>query len=332
MGASASITITSISNLSRNSQGNQSSTGASEDEATLIHVPQISPTGLAADIILPGPIYRKINKPLVEKCKQSWLRIASTSNSLEGNAEGVERGFAAFCGVFFFYMEELDVDNVVLIKFQPRPSSFCVDRDALLLRVVNFVLSIPSDNFKVKSKIRALGRAHARVGIVEKHFEMFTKALLKSIANRLGPLCTTETIGAWLDLMSFATHQLTFDKINFKPHHNTGLDEEDEDPRKEMDLSAESMKKYESMISESPIIKARKVDSQAPTPTSVEDTASPTELARVGVERTNTGETVNGVGFESGDEMVVSDRKEVTPQMARMVLEGNTEPENCGPI
>jgi hemoglobin-like flavoprotein len=294
MGAAGSISLSSVSNLSKHS-----SAGPSEYEEGLVLMSPISPTGLASDIVLPGPVYRRITKPLVDKCKQSWLKVAS--NSADG--VGIEKGFAAFCGVFFFYMDELDVDNDVLIKFQPRPSSFCVDRDALLLRVINFILSIPSDNFKVKSKIRALGRAHARVGIVEKHFEMFTKALLKSVAIRLGPLVTTEIIGAWLDVLSFAVHQLTFDKINFKTHHNT---DKEGDFGKDIEIPAEAIKKYEELTGTN-------------TPGTV-DGDGETESKGTG----DNGGSNND--FDDGTAMF-AETKEITPQFARSVLE-TTEEEN----
>jgi hemoglobin-like flavoprotein len=163
-----------------------------------------------------GYVYGPIDTSLMALCEKSWLKVALNVSAAQKSQK--DHGLMAFCYAFFGNVVAVDPENEFLALFSPRVKSTHYSREALLLRVIKYILSVPNDSFKVKSKIRSLGRAHARNGIVEKHFAIFNQALLMAIAERLEGYATYEVMKCWHDLLSFVTHQLTFDKIQFRPH------------------------------------------------------------------------------------------------------------------
>jgi hemoglobin-like flavoprotein len=160
--------------------------------------------------------YGRISRELVRTCESSWLKIVSIHNS--GRPNGLDKmNIHIFFEEFFKRFEEIDVDGECVHQFVVHPRSYIPNRSALLLRLIKYVLSVPSDSFKVKSKLRALGRAHARRGINENHFRVFSQALVVTLIYALGSAATSKVISAWVELLSFILHQMCFDKVYFIP-------------------------------------------------------------------------------------------------------------------
>jgi hemoglobin-like flavoprotein len=208
MGASASILVSSSSLLI-----------SQRSKAEFESLPML--LGPGVDL---SSSYGPITPQLVQICERSWLRVALNNTMSDRPHSQRDQGLMAFCYSFFSNVTSLDPENEVVVLLQPKRTSHYYSREALLLRIVKYILSVPGESFKVKSKIRSLGRAHARRGIVEKHFLLFNKALLISLAERLEWQATYEVMKAWNDLIAFVTHQLTFDKVFFRSHHTVDAD------------------------------------------------------------------------------------------------------------
>lgn len=153
--------------------------------------------------------FRAITESLREDCEFTWAYIES-----EMNAGGV----GEFCRLFFVNLNDLDVNRDVVEKFKPRTNSSILSRNHLLVRVIRFLLTIDSEKFKVKARIRQLGRNHATRGIVEHHFIAFAQALQFALIATLGSMMTPELVASWASLLNFVVEQLSFDKVVLVSH------------------------------------------------------------------------------------------------------------------
>jgi hemoglobin-like flavoprotein len=92
-----------------------------------------------------------------------------------------------------FYRRLFELDPNLRLLFRgdlDRQASMLAE--ALALGVLQLV-----DEQKVSGHIRALGARHARYGVVERHYELFGRALLDALAERLGDDFTPEIGAAW---------------------------------------------------------------------------------------------------------------------------------------
>jgi hemoglobin-like flavoprotein len=168
---------------------------------------------VASDAVTPGHFtYGDISKTTVKLCESSWIKIVSGSIANHQRCK-----IHVFFDTFFRYFQKADVNKDCVDKFQVHPKSYIPNRDALLLRVMKYLLSVPNDSFKVKTKLRSLGRAHARYGIEEKHFRVFAQALMMTLIECMGRSASYSVVKAWSELLSFVLHQMSFDKVFFIP-------------------------------------------------------------------------------------------------------------------
>jgi hemoglobin-like flavoprotein len=160
----------------------------------------------------------KLDKAMVKTCEAAWQKIASTTQYAPGTRL---IALFAFCETFFTTMTDLDADEVVVPLFKPRSVSSLPHRNALLLKIVRYMLSIPNDKFSSKSKIRKLGRAHARRQIRERHFKVFAEAFMRSLVSVGGKLLKDETKRYWCQLLNFFVNELAFENVSFMSHRST---------------------------------------------------------------------------------------------------------------
>lgn len=128
-------------------------------------------------------------------------------------------GLEVFCEIFLSHLATIDTSNSVINAFRPRRrGSRNISRTLLLGSVVRFLLSIDSESRGVKQKLRALGRAHARINIWQSEFDLFCAAFLETLLFFPAARATSEVFEAWASLLRFAIDQMCFDRINFKDH------------------------------------------------------------------------------------------------------------------
>jgi hemoglobin-like flavoprotein len=158
-----------------------------------------------------------IDKSFMRVCELSWKLIA-TNNAAQSRNDQANLGIFAFCDRFFIHMEELDIDLIATHKFKPRSISRCPSRNALLLKIIKYMLSLPSDRFSSKAKVRRLGRAHATRGIREPQFKIFAEAFMRSFCEVLGPQLKPDMQRSWGLLLAFFVRELSFENVQFVPH------------------------------------------------------------------------------------------------------------------
>lgn len=210
MGAASSF----ITLSDKSARSNKSSTGVISDKTGSDRSQGSNPnTARYTAVALPSSV---ISISLLDTCILSWEVIEPPSKKLDRESKVI-----SFCQSFFQILDTLDLDQEVRDKFRPRRQSAILTRSGLLIRIVKYMLSVPNDSFKVKAKIRALGRSHSTRGIIEKHFLVFSDVLLLSLAESLHVSSDDPVILSWKLLLQFFIEQLTFDKVIYVSHHTT---------------------------------------------------------------------------------------------------------------
>ena len=161
-----------------------------------------------------------IDKSVVLLCKKLWEAVKiNFSGNLLGNRVD---GYYQFCSIFFDqFKESLDTQDHYA-RFQPGIRSRITSRAQLLQNIVKYMLSAPDDSFPVKSKIRAMGRAHARRGISEEHFKAFNQSFMLTLLIVFEGEEGSDMVDkfqAWGRLLQFMFEQLTFEKVVFVSHN-----------------------------------------------------------------------------------------------------------------
>lgn len=156
--------------------------------------------------ILPATFrYGRITAETVGKCKKVVTHLFSPY--MLHREDG-------FFGTFWRLLRLMDVDGDVSAKLEPATGSSIPEKNRVVLRILEYLTSIPSDKFAVKRKIRSLGINHARAGIGERHMRLVGDVLLKSIASTFGTCysrSTSKILSHWADLILFTIHQMTCD-------------------------------------------------------------------------------------------------------------------------
>jgi hemoglobin-like flavoprotein len=160
----------------------------------------------------------RVDRALVRICENTWQKIASSTKMAPGTQT---IGLFAFCDCFFMHMMSLDDEDVVIPKFQPRSISSLPSRNALLLKIVRYMLSVPNDKFSSKSKIRRLGRAHATRNIRELHFKCFAEAFMRTLVSMGGRSLRSDAKRSWATLLGFFVTELSFENVSFASHNSS---------------------------------------------------------------------------------------------------------------
>ena len=168
-----------------------------------------------------------IDASVVFRCKKMWEAVKTNfaSNQFGNRLDGVHQ----FCSIFFDQLKTNYDDKEFYDRFSPGSRSRIPNRSVLLQNIVKYMISAPDDSFPVKSKIRAMGRAHARRGITEEHFKAFNQCFMMTlliIFEGEENSDQVEKFQSWGRLLQFMFEQLTFEKVVFVSHNfsNSNMD------------------------------------------------------------------------------------------------------------
>ena len=98
-------------------------------------------------------------------------------------------------------------------------------KGAILVRIVNFLISIEEDNDSTQYRLYQLGKSHSYKGIRPWQYAIFVQTLLLTISSRLGTEASHEIMEAWVNMLSFVLrsmlppaigHQVVETEINVK--------------------------------------------------------------------------------------------------------------------
>jgi hypothetical protein len=117
-----------------------------------------------------------------------------------------------FFVLFWAQLASADVENEISPRFEPtaasllNPSVKIPDKNVILVRLLKFFTSCSPQKFVNRS--RRLGRAHARIGIEERHLQTFGESLVRSLAYTLGSEASNSIMSMWADLIMFTIQQM----------------------------------------------------------------------------------------------------------------------------
>lgn len=162
-----------------------------------------------------------ININTLSCCYNSWEEMKQQPNN---------RSNIIFCNVFFDIMFTKNPATFILLT--PKPiiaeihSRRSKDKSTLLLRIIDYILTLCDCSMNTKHSLRAMGRSHLRVGIGQEHMSAFKDTFLEAfhIINKGNWFISREMI-AWNMLLSFVVEQMCFEKIVFFRISNTKSDE-----------------------------------------------------------------------------------------------------------
>ena len=168
-----------------------------------------------------GNIKPKFNSGVARACKRSWDKIVNQQTTETCD------GLMMICIRFFdrFHAE----DSQVCDLFQPRTRSqhLGLVRCEMLVRMINFILSLQDDSFATKKIIRKIGRSHALAHIGRKEITIFNNVLLAIIASALeNQLSSASSTSAWSILLEFVADEMCADNVALIAHDGS-LDNND---------------------------------------------------------------------------------------------------------
>ena len=161
-----------------------------------------------------------ININTLSCCYNSWEEMKQQPNN---------RSNIIFCNVFFDIMFTKNPATFILLT--PKPiSRRSKDKSTLLLRIIDYILTLCDCSMNTKHSLRAIGRSHLRVGIGQEHMSAFKDIFLEAfnIINKGNWFISREMI-AWNMLLSFVVEQMCFEKIVFFRISNTKSDEKSDE-------------------------------------------------------------------------------------------------------
>lgn len=145
------------------------------------------------------PLCPQINRSVFDLCESSWLLINAV------DCDGV-CGLTKFYSSFYDHLESLDTNGrfiSVLTQNVGSSDDVVAAKGAIVIRIVNYMLSIKSKGKRDKMSLQMLGKAHSLRGIRPWQYSMFLEVMLHTIAERLGREATHDTMRAWVNLSAY---------------------------------------------------------------------------------------------------------------------------------
>lgn len=177
-----------------------------------------------------------ISGATIDSCRACWVNILRNRSGTENSSIFL----AEIDSVFSKMLQKVDVDGIVspmlvpalkkplmpVVNSSPKSSRrFAKYRTFgnVFVMIVNHILYINDDSFKTKAKLRALGRAHARIGILLYHYVILNEAIVQSMMELAGKLyCTFCGVAkCWTELLNFVTQEMSYEKVFFVDHRDT---------------------------------------------------------------------------------------------------------------
>ena len=127
-------------------------------------------------------------------------------------------GRTPLCEVFFRNLMTVDSEACALQCPRTRGSRCGNTPASLFVHIVHFMLKLSDASWRVKKRLRALGRKHVLYGIQKKHAESFSEAFLMTISQLEHKSRDSDTLRCWSSLLSFVTEQMFVERIHLVNH------------------------------------------------------------------------------------------------------------------
>jgi len=149
------------------------------------------------------PLVPIINEQINKLCVDSWKRIVNNKHTTES---GIEiSGITLFYNDFYARLKIVDESQKIEGIFTAHSTGHnkIAEKGAIIIRIINYVLSIKSNDEQTQYRLYVLGKAHTKRAIRPYMYSIFVQTMLYTISNQLGVYATHEVMEAWVNMFSF---------------------------------------------------------------------------------------------------------------------------------
>lgn len=147
------------------------------------------------------PLCPSINNKTAHICNETWRKI--TSMDEKDGAGGSMSGITVFYNNFYNRIDQVDTSGKMVSVFASNGHNSVGAKGSILLRIVEFLLTIDGDNAASQTRLYLLGRSHRHKGIRPWMYSLLLETLLLTIAERLGTEASLEVMSSWVNLVAF---------------------------------------------------------------------------------------------------------------------------------
>jgi len=149
------------------------------------------------------PLIPLINHNTCQICKKSWKIICDKKEMSESGLELT--GITLFYNDFYDHLLTMD-ENVkieAVLSAHSTGKNKIVEKGAIIIRIINYILSIDKNDEQTQYRLYNLGKAHARRNIRPYMYSIFVQTMLYTIANQLELHASHEVMEAWVHMFAF---------------------------------------------------------------------------------------------------------------------------------
>ena len=149
------------------------------------------------------PIMPIINPKINELCSDSWKKICSNKEILESGFE--VSGITLFYNDFYERLSVVDESHKIeaVLVAHSSGNNKIADKGAIIIRIINYILSLSHNDDQTQFRLYTLGKAHAQRAIRPYMYSVFVQNMLYTISNQLGVHATHEVMEAWVNMFAF---------------------------------------------------------------------------------------------------------------------------------
>ena len=149
------------------------------------------------------PLITIINPGINRICTESWKHIVAKKEMTESGFE--LNGITLFYNDFYARLDEVDENKKIEAVLSAHSTGLnkIAEKGAIIIRIINYVLSLKQNDEQTQFRLYALGKAHAKREIRPYMYSIFVQCLLYTISSQLGLYASHEVMEAWVNTFSF---------------------------------------------------------------------------------------------------------------------------------
>ena len=149
------------------------------------------------------PLVPIINPQTNHLCTTSWKLICNKKEKTESGMELT--GITLFYNDFYERLKLVDENKKIesILSAHSTGLNKIAEKGAIIIRIVNYVLSITNNDEQTQLRLYNLGKAHTKRLIRPYMYSIFVQNMLYTISNQLGVNATHEVMEAWVNMFSF---------------------------------------------------------------------------------------------------------------------------------
>lgn len=149
------------------------------------------------------PLVPIINPQTNRLCTTSWKLICSKKEKTESGMELT--GITLFYNDFYERLKLVDENKKIesILSAHSTGLNKIAEKGAIIIRIVNYVLSITNNDEQTQLRLYNLGKAHTKRLIRPYMYSIFVQNMLYTISNQLDINATHEVMEAWVNMFSF---------------------------------------------------------------------------------------------------------------------------------